>query len=336
MRTFALGIGECGRRLGLELFRTTIGNTLQDINKMHDFALMDLTEIDKQIRDVIDMGVPESHVNVIRPGEEERQAGYNLFLGRMEPPPEEGFAKGIIGERGVGGLWFQSKEIAEEIWENFLECFKYHISDKEWCNVLHSGGGGTGCGAGPVFLDKICGHLRREKAVFSENLYTATIVLPHEHWQPWREANSAATIGRHSRMAHGIIIADNLHAQNLVKRAAENNKYIETEDPRELINRRLAEVFVSLHMTNMPENKPITKIYEAADYRRLFSNENYAGVLVPCFHEFGLKDFVKGGLNLNGAVFDTMKNHQLAAFELRDFESVIVIITFPAETTGLA
>ena len=83
MRTFALGIGECGRRLGLELFRTTTVNTLQDINKMHDFALMDLTEIEKQLRDVTEMGVPESYANVIRLGEAEHQAGHNLFLGRI-------------------------------------------------------------------------------------------------------------------------------------------------------------------------------------------------------------------------------------------------------------
>ena len=70
MKTFSLGIGECGRKLGLELFRTTNGSALQDINKMHDFVLMDLAETESQMRDVIEMGFPESCVQIIHLGEE--------------------------------------------------------------------------------------------------------------------------------------------------------------------------------------------------------------------------------------------------------------------------
>jgi hypothetical protein len=328
MRTFALGIGECGRRIGLEMFRMTNGTILKNVNKMSIFSLIDLADPETQLVDAYKMGISASEVNTFLPTTEGLPAGYNLFLGRMKP---------ILGERGVGGLWFHSKEIAEEAWASFSGTFSYHLGEKEWYNIFHSGGGGTGCGAGPVFLKKIQEHFGRGKSTLSEDLYTATLVLPNEHWQAWREANSATAIGRHSKVAHGIIIADNLQGEALVEKAGRSNNYLEVQDPRSLINRRLAEVWISLQMTNMTENEPEPKVYEAADYRRLFLNDEYAGVLIPCFCEYALTDFVRGGLNLKGAVFNTMRNHQLTEIELKDFENLIVIVTFPSKsTTGLA
>ncbi len=327
MQTFALGIGECGRRVGLELFRMTNGNALNKVNKMHIFSLIDLSDPETQLIDVLKMGISKSDVNIFLPTTETLPSGSNLFVGRMKP---------ILGERGVGGLWFHSKEIAEEAWDRFHGSFKYYLQEKEWYSVFHSGGGGTGCGAGPVFMEKIHEHFGKEKTALSEDLYTASIVLPNEHWQDWREANSATAIGRHSRVAHGIIIADNLQAETLVEKAALSNAFIEAFDPRDLINRRLAEVWISLQMTNMTQNEPEPKLYEAADYRRLFLSDSSAGMLIPCFREYALTDFVKGGINLKGAIFNTMKNHQLASIELKDFENVIVIVTFPSKkTTGL-
>jgi hypothetical protein len=327
MRTFALGLGECGRRVGLELFRTTSSSVLEKVNKMHVFSLVDLAEPETQLVDAYKMGISGSDINIFTPTTKGLRAESNLFVGRMKP---------ILGEKGVGGLWFHSKEIAEEAWDFFHTAFEYHLDSIDWYSIFHSGGGGTGCGAGPVFLEKIHEHFGKEDKLFEE-LFTATIVLPNEHWQAWREANSAATIGRHSRTAHGIFIADNLHAETLVERAVLSNDHIEAYDPRDLINKRLAQVWISLQMTNITENEPEPKVYEAADYRRLFLNDNWAGILIPCFHEYALTDFVKGGLNLRGAVFDTMKNHQLTATELKDFENVIVIVTFPSKgTTGIA
>jgi hypothetical protein len=328
MHTFALGIGECGRRVGLELFRTTNGNILDRVNEMHVFSLIDLADPETQRIDAYKMGISRSDINIFTPTTEGLPAGLNLFIGKMKP---------IHGEKGVGGLWFHSKEIAEEAWVSFHKVFEYHLENIDWYSVFHSGGGGTGCGAGPVFLKKIHEQFKREKTMPSEDLYTATIVLPNEHWQSWREANSATAIGRHARIAHGILLADNLHAETLVEKAVMRNDHIEAYDPRDLINKRLAQVWISLQMTNMTENEPEPKVYEAADYRRLFLNDTCAGILIPCFHEYPLTDFVKGGLNLRGAVFDTMKNHQLTATELKDFENVIIIVAFPSKsTTGIA
>jgi len=321
-----LGIGECGRKVGLELFRMTNGNALESVNKMHYFTLIDLAEPASQMKDVYKMEIPESCVNVLQYADTELQPESNLFIKRMRD----------VEERGVGGLWCHSKEIAEGAWGNFQETFKYHLTNIEWYNVFHSAGGGTGCGAGPVFLEKIQKEYKEEEIVLSEDLYTATLILPNEYWEGWRETNSAAAIGRHSRIAHGIIVADNLQGEVLVENAVACNAPIKTYDSRELINKRLAEVWISMQMTNISENNPVPKIYEAADYRRLFTNGDYAGVLVPCFREYTLNDFVRGGLNLKGAVYDTMRNHQLAAFELEDFENIIVIVTLPSSTNGLA
>lgn len=325
MKVFALGIGECGRRIGLELFRMTSRNTLENMNKMHVFSLVDLADSETQLNDAYKMDISKSDVSVFYPTTEGLPAGHNLFIGRMKP---------LSGERGVGGLWFHSKAIAEEAWDSFYETFKHHLIGNEWYSVFHSGGGGTGCGAGPVFLEKIYAQFRGEK-LFSEDLYTATLVLPHENWQAWRKANSAAAIGRHAKIAHGIIIADNLQADNLVEKAP-GDMYSGSYYPRDLINKRLAEIWISMQMTNMVENEPEPKVHEAADYRRLISNDSYAGVLVPCFNQYALTDFLRGDLNLKAAVFDTMKNHQLAAFELGSFKNLVVVVTFPSEAAGLA
>lgn len=327
MRTFALGIGECGRRVGLEMFRKTSNNALAGVNKAHYFTLLDLADIEGQMKDVQKTGISRSDVNVFQPTDTELPAGSNLVIGRI---------KVTFGERGVGGLWFHSKEIAEEAWDWFQNIFKYHLPDNDWYSVFHSGGGGTGCGMGPVFLENIYTQFRVATDVPSEGLYTASLVLPNEYWEGWREANSATAIGRHSRIAHGIIVADNLQGDGLVEKALARNAPIETEDPRELINRRLAEVWISLHMANMPENNPEPKVYEAADYKRFFLNDNCAGILVPCFCEYFVSDFVRGGINLKGAVFDTIKNHQLMKFDLRSFENMIVIVTLPSGPSGLA
>lgn len=322
-----MGIGECGRRVGLEMFRTTNNNALESVNKRHFFTLIDLADVSAQMKDVQKMGISRNDVNIFQPTDKEIPAGSNLCLGKMQVP---------LGERGVGGLWFHSKEIAEEAWNRFQETFKYHLSENEWYSVFHSAGGGTGCGAGPVFLENIYRQFKRETDLPTEDLYTATLVLPNEYWEGWREANSATAIGRHSRIAHGIIVADNLQGEVLVENAVACNAPIETEDPRELINKRLAEVWISLQIANTPEDNPEPKLYEAADFKRMFSNDNCASILVPCFHEYPVSDFVRGGLNLKGAVFDTMKNHQLTECRMHTFDNIIVIVTLPSKPTGLA
>ena len=299
-------------------------HTLENINKMHTFSLMDLADPTLLMKDIDQMKISKSRINVIPSSEAELKPEFNLFLGRI---------KAIHGEKGVGGLWFLSREIAEEAWDNFYGVFKYHLSVNEWYSVFHSAGGGTGCGAGPAFMENIYEQTKRD---LSEDLYTATLVLPSEHWEAWREVNSATAIGRYLGIAHGIFVADNLQGEALVKRAVSGNEFIETEDPRELINRRLAQVWISMQMANMKENEPIPNVYDAANYRNLFSNSDCAGILVPCFHEYTLTQFARREINLTGAINDTMKNHQLAQFELGSSENMIIIVTFPSMTTGTA
>jgi hypothetical protein len=322
MRTFALGIGECGRKIGLELFRMTNVNTLENMNRMHIFSLIDLADPQLLIKDIYRMGISKSQINVFQPLDAGLPAGFNLFVGRIKP---------IQGEKGVGGLWFLSREIAREAWNTFYETFNYHLSDKEWYSIFHSAGGGTGCGAGPVFMEKIYNQIERD---LSEDLYTATLVLPNEHWEVWREVNSAAAVGRYLRIAQGIFIADNLQGEALVKRAVSSSEFIETENPRELINKRLAQVWISMQMTSMAENEPIPSVQDAASYRSLFSNDTYASILVPCFHEYTLVQFAKREVSLTDLIVDTMESHQLAQFEPSSSDNLIIIVIFPS--TGSA
>lgn len=229
---------------------------------VHTFSLIDLADVEMQMADFHDLGISESNINTFPPIDTALPAGNNLFVRRMRP---------IYGEKGVGGLWLQSKEIAEETWPYFYQTFKYHLSGNEWYSVFHSGGGGTGCGAGPVFMKRIYDQTKRG---FSDNLYTATLILPNEHWETWREVNSATVVGRYLGITHGIFVADNLQGEALVRRAISGNEFIETENPRELINRRLAQVWISMQIANMAENEPIPNVYDAANYRTLFSNDD--------------------------------------------------------------
>lgn len=235
--------------------------------KNFDFFVTDTEDSLRIIQDIKRKGIPTEAIN---PGKfDEKIKPLNLFA----------LSSKLLS--GVGGAWITSSEIAKKFFQQkegenkqYLDFLNLPIKYCECFNIFNSAGGGTGSGAGPVFLE----YLYKNAEDSSRKLFTATIVLPFKkEGGNWRDMNSAINISRYSRLCDGIIIADNEFMQDKLKS--------DIKTVQNSINELLGNIWMWMNACSSPQLIITPKRWEGSDIKRNFRFGNNGSLIVPCFRE---------------------------------------------------
>lgn len=323
MRTFNLGLGQCGRYATYEMYKQMRYPRYAPIFNQFDFFASDLEKADYK-KDLLKMGMNPKIAEL--PSTEEEKSNKKLKC-----IPHYSMGPKLSG--GVGGLWFVSKDESERSYKEFHKRFRFFYVS--WIyNFIHSGGGGTGCGSGPTFLDmtydKVRETFKEIEIKFEETLFLSTLVLPFEGESagyPITESNSAAAIGRYTESkAHGILLVNNSTVDKIRKR--DKLDY----PSKEIANRCISQLWIWLTSisTNSPPiltNEP--KSFETADLRKLIYTGERPGIIIPCYKEYPLDYLTEGPFTLYGLIAKTLQDYQLTECRVETFKRILVIVVIP-------
>lgn len=306
-----MGAGECGRNIALQLYYQLTSMRYTYLMKNFYYFLTDSEDTRRVMSDIHKKGIPAEAINPEKANE--RVHPLNVFM--LSP---------TSSHAGVGGSWMISAEMArdffrgnDEINERYIDLINEHST---WCdcfNIFNSAGGGTGNGAGPVFLE----YLRSKSAQDSaRKLYTATIVLPFEKESGgWRDVNAAANMARYSTLCDGILIADNQHVQNMMKQ--------NTTVVHETVNGLLANVWMWMNACSSSDLSISPKGWEGADFKRSFRVGSCGAPVVPCYREEP-KDKLKK-INIGWIVLRTIQENCAAQCLPETASRILVIVALP-------
>ncbi|RLG00515.1 hypothetical protein DRN58_03430 [Thermococci archaeon] len=309
MRTFNLGLGQCGRYVTYEMYKQMSQPRYLPIFDQFDFFTGDFEQITHK--------------------DELERAGVTYI--KEKEIHHRSLSTQTGG--GVGGLWFVSKEVAKQEFSKFYESIEgIYPFDSSVFNFVHSGGGGTGCGTGPTFLDliyeKVQEKWKKEKK-FEETIFFSTLVLPFEGESakyPITESNSAAAIGRYMESkAHSVFLMDN----STVDEIKERDKISGLS--REIANRWIAQwwIWLTAASTEDPSILTYEVSFETADMRRHFYNGDKPGIIIPCYKEYSIEYFTKGNFTLYGLIAKTLQNYLLTNCLIEKFRSIVIFIIIP-------
>ena len=298
MNTMIFGIGECGRNITLQLYTQLKSLQYKFLLKNFYFFSTDIEDILRLINDIKSKG--------ISPGE------LNVFM----LTPTSSYA-------GVGGDWIVACEIAKKFFEGEGENRKYidiidlSIRVSDCFNIFNSAGGGTGNGAGPVFLE----YMRNKSAEeSSRKLYTTTIVLPFKKESgSWRDVNAAVNIARYSKLCDGILIADNEHLKNSIKQDA---KAVQKK-----VNELLSNVWIWMNACSSAQLRISPKRWEGADFKRSFELGTRGALVVPCYREEKVEKLKM--VSLKWIVLRTIKENCAAECLPETSNKILVIASLP-------
>lgn len=311
MKSLMVGIGECGRNVALQLYYQLTSIRYAYLMKNFSYLLTDSEDSQRLIRDIKRKGIPAEAINPEQT--DERIHPLNVFM--LSP---------ASSQAGVGGAWLISAEMArdffhreDEINKPYIDLIDEHITLCECFNIFNSAGGGTGNGAGPVFLE----YMRsRSEQDLPRKLYTATIVLPFERESGgWRDVNAAANIARYSTLCDGILISDNRHVQNMLKQ--------DTTIVQKTVNELLANVWMWMNACSSTDLSISPKGWEGADFKRSFRIGACGAPVVPCYREEP-KDRLKK-INIGWIVLRTIKENCAAGCLPETASRILVIVALP-------
>jgi hypothetical protein len=234
---------------------------------------------------------------------------------------------------GVGMLWPNIVDPASIFFdEKFKKDEKLAIlfSNSEHFHICHSGGGGTGCGSGPVFSEKL--RQFNEEANETTQYITASIVLPEAKEEFLRVPNACSTIGLHSKYCNGIFIYDLSHDQQVWQK---NGPILPTNHIGTywFTDYAIAEADLMLTSLNDETNTVFQeKIYEAADLGTLCIGPRGAcSLIAPCYAEYSA-DLLKD-LSLEVLIRDLITNRSAVEFALdKPLTRLIIFCVLPAPT----
>jgi hypothetical protein len=311
MKTLIVGAGECGRNIALQLYYQLTSMRYTYLMKNFDYFLTDSEDTRRVMSDIHKKGIPAEAINPEKANE--RIHPLNVFM--LSP---------TSSHAGVGGAWMISSEMArdffrreDELNKRYVDLVNEHITRCECFNIFNSAGGGTGNGAGPVFLEYFHSKSTQDSA---RKLYTATIVLPFEKESGgWRDVNAAVNIARYSTQCDGILIADNQHVQNMMKQ--------DTMAVHETVNGLLANAWMWMNACSSANLSISPKGWEGADFKRSFKVGDCAGPVVPCYREEP-KDKLKK-INIGWIVLRTIKENCAAKCLPETASRILVIAVLP-------
>ncbi len=311
MNTLIVGIGECGRNIALQLYYQLTGMRYKYLMKNFDFFITDIEDSLRLIGDIKLKGIPAEVINpktidtTIKP--------LNVFM----LSPSSPYA-------GVGGAWTLASKMAQKFLyqekgenEKYIDLINLSAKFSECFNIFNSAGGGTGSGAGPIFLE----HMRTKSAEDSmRKLFTATIVLPFKNESGnWREVNTATSIARYSKLCDGILIADNEHLKNMIKQDAKT--------VQKKANELLGNVWMWLSACSSTHLNISPKRWEGADFKRSFKIGTSSAPVVPCYREESIAKLKM--INLGWIVLRTIKENCAAECLPQTSNRILVIASLP-------
>ncbi len=311
MNTLVVGIGECGRNIALQLYYQLSSIRYKILMKSFDFFITDSEDIVRLIKDIERKGIPKEVINPAKI--DEKIKSLNVFM----LSPASSYA-------GVGGAWILSSKMAQEFFrqegeENKKYMNSIDLSTKfvECFNIFNSAGGGTGSGAGPVFLEYM--HAKSTKDT-SRKLYTATIVLPFiEESGSWRDVNTAVNLARYSKLCDGILIADNEHLKNSMKQDIKN--------VQKTANELLSNVWMWMNACSSPHLNASPKRWEGADFKRSFKIGACGAPVVPCYREESIETLKR--INIGWIVLRTIKENCGANCLPHTSKRILVVVSMP-------
>lgn len=311
MGTLILGIGECGRNIVLELYHQLTSMQYKYLMHNFDFYITDSESTIRLIADIERKGISKDLINPVKI--DEKMKSLNVFM--LTPTSSYG---------GVGGAWTLSSKITQEFLKNeggenkkVIEGIDFSLRFVDYFNIFNSAGGGTGSGAGPVFMEYL-----RNKSIqqAQRKLYSSTIVLPFKDESGrWRDVNAASNIARYSELCDAIFLADNEHLKNQLNK--------DTKIAQKTANDILGNVWKWINACSSPQLNVSPKRWESADFKRSFQIGNRSAPVVPCYREEPIEILKK--INLAWIVLRTIKENCAAKCLPQTSKRVLVIISKP-------
>lgn len=306
---FVFGVGECGKSIVLDLLN--LKKTGKWMFCITDSAPGDIIKLmeEKSEKSRIIIGYRKSEK------EEQRRNRIVVGDGKSQKVKPVYFRMVHRTARGFGGYWVAAKLNAErKIGEYYNQFSERLLAGDYSCFVtMNSGGGGTGCGAAPVFAKKIRDSIsEKRESPHSLDLFLAVLVLPHEH-EDWRGANAFSCLLRDRNVVDGILLVDNGH---LMERGL----------GLKVINRRVISMWDTL-----TEGGESTKELEPADLIRLGCGKPdfNAGIIVPCYGEYE-PQILQSGISLKGLLMRTLVEGGFADIDFtKSFRSTVIVVTLP-------
>jgi hypothetical protein len=311
MNTLILGIGECGRNILLELYHQLSSMQYKYLMRNFEFFVTDSESTVKLVADIERKGISKDLINPEKIDEKMKP----LIVFMLTP---------ISSYGGVGGAWTVSSEITQEFLNDkgkenkkYIDIIDFSSKFVDCFNIFNSAGGGTGSGAGPVFLE----YLRNKSTQQSQRkLYSSTIVLPFKDESGrWRDVNAASNIARYSELCDIILIADNEHLKNQIKK--------DTKIVQKAANDLLGNVWKWINACSSPQLAVSPKRWESADFKRSFQIGNRGAPVVPCYREEPVEILRK--INLALIVLRTIKENCAAKCLPHTSKRVLVIVSKP-------
>jgi len=279
--------------------------------KNFDFFVTDSEDTLRLIGDIERKGIPKVVINPEKVNEKIKPL--NVFM----LSPTSSYA-------GLGGAWMLSSKMAQEFLQKENEFNNKYIESINFCtkfvecfNIFNSAGGGTGSGAGPIFLEYLKMKSTEEN---SRKLYTTSIVLPFNNESGgWREVNASVNIARYSKLSDGILVADNQRLKNSMK--------LDIKGTQEAVNKLLSNVWMWMNACSNMHLNVSPKRWEGADFKRSFKLGAYSTPIVPCYREEP-KDKLKR-INMKWIVLRTIKENCAAECLPQTSKRILVIISIP-------
>ncbi len=310
MNTLILGIGECGRNILLELYHQLSSMQYKYLMRNFEFFVTDSESTLRLLADIERKGIPKDLINPEKIHEKMKP----LIVFMLTP---------TSAYAGVGGAWTLSSEITKEFLNNngkenkkYIDIIDFSLNFVDCFNIFNSAGGGTGSVAGPVFLE----YFLNKSTQHQRKLYSSTIVLPFKDESGrWRDVNAVSNIARYSEICDGILLADNEHLKNQIKK--------DTKIVQKIANDLLGNVWKWINACSSPQLSVSPKRWESADFKRSFQIGNRGAPVVVCYREEPVEILKK--INLAWIVLRTIKENCAAKCLPQTSKRVLVIVSKP-------
>jgi hypothetical protein len=238
--------------------------------------------------------------------------------------------------QGVGMLWPRIVNAASTKFEVFIKSPLHEraIDQSEHFHICHSGGGGTGCGTGPVFSKNLRA-LNKDRTADQQIYVTASVVLPNkDKTEPLRVPNTCSTIGFHAKSCDGIFVYDLGFNE---KESVKNGPILPESFAEQhwLTDYAIAETHLMLTSLNQKTNAILAdKDFEGADLGTLCKGVgSTCSLIAPCYAEYSTD--LLSELSFEVLVRDLITNRSTIQYSQdKPITRLILFCVFPSSFTN--
>jgi hypothetical protein len=232
---------------------------------------------------------------------------------------------------GAGKNWPTGQRLAKSKFPDIEERFQTEISLSDHFHISHSGGGGIGCGSGPVFSSGL--HMINQKLPQNRRAsITSSVFLPDVVGEPAIAVpNTCSTIGFHSRCCDGVFLFDISYASKWVEH---NGPLLPPENCRDqywVIDYAAAEIQLMLASLNERVHLRASKNFEGSDLASFCRGSlgTSCSLIVPCYAEYPTS--VLDDLDIKVIVDDLLMRRALAQYSIDEpIQRLALFCIFPA------